>query len=343
MVAQKAKVTIFDVAKASGVSSSAVSYALNGKPGVSDATREKVLQEARKLGWRPNGAAQSLAQSRTRRIGLVLGYDPQLLSVEPYIMRLISGLGSALEERDYSLLIRMSMDDDDDVSILEDWIATGNVDALLLLNLEIGDPRIDLMKANPQMPCLAIADASLTGGLPTLTSDDASASGTMIRFLASLGHRNIARVAGPEELGHSYIRDAAFSEITTELGIRYRCLHTDYTPESGADATKRLLSVTPRPTAIIYDNDVMALAGESVASMKNVSMPDELSIISWDDSFMNVAAHPAITALGRNVLESGRLAAQLMLKLIDGEEVEDVQEPPYELVERDSTGPAPKE
>jgi LacI family repressor for deo operon, udp, cdd, tsx, nupC, and nupG len=125
MVAQKAKVTIFDVAKASGVSSSAVSYALNGKPGVSDATREKVLQVARKLGWRPNGAAQSLAQSRTRRIGLVLGYDPQLLSAEPYIMRLISGLGSALEERDYSLLVRMSMDDDDEVSILEDWIATG--------------------------------------------------------------------------------------------------------------------------------------------------------------------------------------------------------------------------
>ncbi|RYM96941.1 LacI family DNA-binding transcriptional regulator [Bifidobacterium animalis] len=340
MVAQKAKVTIFDVAKASGVSSSAVSYALNGKPGVSDATREKVLQVARKLGWRPNGAAQSLAQSRTRRIGLVLGYDPQLLSVEPYIMRLISGLGSALEEHDYSLLIRMSMDDDDEVSILEDWIATSNVDALLLLNLEIGDPRIELMKNNPQMPCLALADSSLTSGLPTLMSDDAAASGTMIRHLASLGHKNIARVAGPEELGHSYIRDAAFSEITTELGMRYRCLHTDYTPESGAEATKRLLSVEPRPTAIIYDNDVMALAGESVASVKGVRVPEDLSIISWDDSFMNVAVHPPITALSRNILESGRLAAQLMLRLIDGEDVGNVEEPPYELIERASTAPA---
>lgn len=113
----------------------------------------------------------------------------------------------------------------------------GNVDALLLLNLEIGDPRIELMKNNPQMPCLALADSSLTSGLPTLMSDDAAASGTMIRHLALFGHKNIARVAGPEELGHSYIRDAAFSEITTELGMRYRCLHTDYTPESGAEAT----------------------------------------------------------------------------------------------------------
>ena len=72
MAAQKTKVTIFDVAKASGVSSSAVSYALNGKPGVSDTTRAKVLQVARELGWKPNGAAQSLAQAKTRRIGLIL-------------------------------------------------------------------------------------------------------------------------------------------------------------------------------------------------------------------------------------------------------------------------------
>ena len=252
MAAQKSKVTIFDVAKASGVSSSAVSYALNGKPGVSEATRAKVLEVARELGWKPNGAAQSLAQSKTRRIGLVLGYDPQLLAVEPYMMSLISGLGAELERKDYSLLVRMSMDHDDEDAIIEDWIATSNVDAMLLLNLEIGDDRIETMKQNPQMPVLAVADASLTAGLPTLASDDAAAVGLAVRHLYDLGHRSIARVAGPEELGHSYIRDAAFSEATTELGIRYRCLHTDYTPASGAGATRRLLSVNPRPTAIIY-------------------------------------------------------------------------------------------
>lgn len=337
----KGKVTIFDVAKASGVSSSAVSYALNGKPGVSAATREKVLRVAHELGWKPNGAAQSLAQSKTRRIGLVLGYDPELLSVEPYMMGLISGLGAELEEHDYSMLVRLSVGEDDERAIMEDWIATGDIDGLLLTNLEIGDPRIELMKANPDVSTLAIADASLTAGLPTLSSDDAGACGMAVRHLVDLGHRNIARVAGPEELGHSYIRDAAFSEITSEMGIRYRCLHTDYTPEAGADATKRLLSVTPRPTAIIYDNDVMALAGQSVANVLGVKVPDELSIISWDDSFMCMAAHPNITALNRNIVESGRMAASLLLKLINGEEVGIVEEPSYRLEVRESTGPAP--
>ncbi|KFI61994.1 LacI family DNA-binding transcriptional regulator [Bifidobacterium cuniculi] len=342
MAAHKTKVTIFDVAKASGVSSSAVSYALNGKPGVSDATRAKVLKVARELGWKPNGAAQALAQSKTRRIGLVLGYDPQLLAVEPYMMSLISGLGAELEKQDYSLLVRLSMDGDEEEGIIQDWIATGNVDALLLLNLEIGDPRIDLMKHNPQMPTLALADASLTAGLPTLTSDDAGAVGIAVQYLYDLGHRRIARVAGPEELGHSYIRDAAFSQITTELGMRYRCLHTDYTPEAGADATKRLLSVSSAPTAIIYDNDVMALAGESQAAVLGVKVPDELSIMSWDDSFMCEAAHPGITALHRDIVGSGRMAAQLMLKLINGEEVGVEEESPYALKERESTAPAPK-
>lgn len=342
MAAHKTKVTIFDVAKASGVSSSAVSYALNGKPGVSEATRAKVLKVARELGWKPNGAAQALAQSKTRRIGLVLGYDPQLLAVEPYMMSLISGLGAELEQQDYSLLVRLSMDGDEEEGIIQDWIATGNVDALLLLNLEIGDPRIDLMKHNPQMPALALADASLTAGLPTLTSDDAGAVGIAVQYLYDLGHRSIARVAGPEELGHSYIRDAAFSQMTTELGMRYRCLHTDYTPEAGADATKRLLSVNPAPTAIIYDNDVMALAGESQAAVLGVSVPGELSIMSWDDSFMCEAAHPGITALHRDIVGSGHVAAQLMLKLINGEEVGVVEESPYVLKERESTAPAPK-
>ena len=91
MPIQKSRVTIFDVAKASGVSSSAVSYALNGKSGVSDVTRDKVLKVAHELGWKPNGAAQALAKAKTQRVGLVLGYDPKLLSVESYVMELISG------------------------------------------------------------------------------------------------------------------------------------------------------------------------------------------------------------------------------------------------------------
>ena len=127
------------VAKASGVSSSAVSYALNGKPGVSRCHAREGAAGARKLGCvrtarhsRSRSRARAESASCSATIHSCFPRNPTSCASSP-------GLGSALEERDYSLLVRMSMDDDDEVSILEDWIATGNVDALLLLNLEIGD------------------------------------------------------------------------------------------------------------------------------------------------------------------------------------------------------------
>ena len=344
MAGQKNKVTIFDVAKASGVSSSAVSYALNNKPGVSEATRAKVLKIARDLGWKPNGAAQSLARSNTSRIGVVLAREEtQLLSVEPYMMELLAGLGTELEQHDYSILLRFAVGRDAEMAILKDWIATGNVDALLLVNLEMDDPRVELLKNNPEMPVLALCDPSLSGGLPVMRSLDMQAVTRAMSYLHDLGHERIGRVGGPESFGHSYIRDAAFSDAAAELGVRYRCLHADYTPSGGIEATKRLLSVSPRPTAIIYDNDVMALAGMGIAREMGFDIPGDLSIMAWDDSFMCTAVFPHLTVMGRDIVGSGRRAAQLLLKIIDGEQVDVADEAPYDLRERASTGPVPAE
>ena len=96
------------------------------------------------------------------------------------------------------------------------------------------------------MPVLAIADASVVGNLSSLSSADADAVRRAVRYLYDLGHRQIARVGGPESLAHSYIRDSAFADVASELGMRYRCLHTDYTPETGREATKRLRSLSIR-------------------------------------------------------------------------------------------------
>ena len=221
--------------------------------------------------------------------------------------------------------------------------ATGNVDAMLLVNIELGDPCVTLLEEHTEMPVLAIADASVSGNLPTLSSADADAVRQAVQYLYDLGHRHIARVAGPEMLAHSYIRDSAFSDVATELGMRYRCLHTDYTPETGSEATKRLLSFPEHPTAIIYDNDVMALSGLGVATAEGITVPDDLSIMSWDDSFMCTAAYPNLTAMGRDVVGTGTKAAELLLKLIDGERVGNVMEEPYELRQRGTTGPVPAE
>lgn len=220
-------------------------------------------------------------------------------------------------------------------------IATGNVDAMLLVNVELGDPCVALLEEHEEMPVLAIADASVVGNLPSLSSADADAVRQAVRYLYDLGHRQIARVGGPESLAHSYIRDSAFADVASELGMRYRCLHTDYTPETGREATKRLLAFPEHPTAIIYDNDVMALAGLGVAASQGIKVPEGISIMSWDDSFMCTAAYPNLTAMGRDMVDTGKQAAGLLRKLIGGERVGHLMEEPYELRARASTGPAP--
>lgn len=174
-MAGKTKVTISDVARTAGVSNSAVSYALNGKPGVSEDTREKVLKVAEQMGWKPNMAAKALSDASTRTVGLVIEVDSEVLSVESYFMELIAGLGDALEDYDYSLLVRIVSDSQSAMRIHRNWIATGSVDAMLVMNVEVGDPRIDFYKKHSAMPVLAIADPSATHGLPSMTSDDAEA------------------------------------------------------------------------------------------------------------------------------------------------------------------------
>ncbi|NMM98179.1 LacI family DNA-binding transcriptional regulator [Bifidobacterium olomucense] len=335
----KSKVTISDVAKAAGVSSSAVSYALNDKPGVSAATRDKVLKVADKMGWRPNMAAKSLSNASVQSIGMVLTYDTQVLSVEAYTMELIAGLTSELEKEGYSLTIRYASNQQAEMDVLRDWIATGGVDGVLLMNIELGDPRVELFSEHPEMPVLLLCDSSVAGGLTALSDDEQSTAHLLVDYCHELGHQRIARIAGPEELSHTFIRDNAFMEETAELDLQYSCFHTDYSPESGRKCTERLLSLSKPPTAIIYDNDVMAVSAVRTAKKLGISVPDQLSIIAWDDSFLCQVNMPSITALSRDVVARGRACARMLLGMIDGQDVKSTTDVPSELVFRDSSGP----
>src|ERR1044072_5669920 len=107
----------------------------------------------------------------------------------------------------------------------------------------------------------------------------------VVEYLAALGHRRIARVAGPAGLLHTELRGQAFAEVADRLELASAVTAaTDHSPEQGAQATRRLLSGTPRPSAVIYDNDVMPVAGTSVAHEMGVDVPRDLSIVAWGDS-----------------------------------------------------------
>jgi DNA-binding LacI/PurR family transcriptional regulator len=334
------RTTIADIAKRAGVSKGAVSYALNGLPGVSESTRRRVLELASEMGWHPNSAARALSGSRAGAVGLVLARPASTLGVEPFFMKLISGIQATLATRSIALQLQVVPDHDAEGEAYRRWWAERRVDGIFLVDLRADDGRIQVLE-ELGLPAVVIGGPGHHGKLPSVWSDDASAMSMVLEYLAALGHRRIARVAGMPGLLHTELRNQAFGEVAARLELASAVtLTTDYSAEQGAQATRRLLSATTRPTAILYDNDVMALAGLSVAHEMGVEVPRDLSVVAWDDSVLCEIVHPPLTALSRDIMAYGAHAAERLLELLDHAAVSDFEDDMGRLVTRGSTGRA---
>ncbi|MCC5580754.1 LacI family DNA-binding transcriptional regulator [Microtetraspora sp. AC03309] len=334
--------TIADIARQAGVSKGAVSYALNGQPGVSETTRARILAIADEIGWQPNSAARALNGARAEAVGLALCRPARFLGMEPFFMELISGIESELANHSCALMLQVVRDHETEMAVYRRWWGEGRVDGAILIDLHVDDPRVPEMQALG-MPVVVIGHPSSAGSLVPVWSDDGAAIRETVEYLAALGHRRVSRVAGLPRLVHTVIRDRAFEDVCAEIGITESVtVHTDYTGEEGARATRRLLSSSRRPTAIVYDNDIMAVAGLSVAQEMRLNVPSDLSIVAWDDSPLSQVVRPPLTALTRDIPAYGAHAAQRLLALIDGTETGPLEDQAARLTPRGSTAPPPE-
>ena len=315
-----ARITIADIAQKAGVSTGAVSYALNNRPGVSDDTRARILKVATDMGWAPSSAARSLSGAKTETIGLVLARDPSMLGVESFYMQFLAGIESELSKRGYALLLQVVPDLESEVRTYRQWRAARRVDGVIMVDPRVEDPRIELLQAADALPAVVVGDSSLAGGLTNVWTDDAAAVRESVRYLHMMGHRRIARVAGVESFGHTHIRDDAFAHETARLGVEGVVVRTDYTAVEGAAGTRALLTSEEPPSAIIYDNDVMALSGLGVATEMGAAVPQDLSIIAWDDSPLCEATYPRLSALSHDVTRYGAHVARRLFDRMDGAE-----------------------
>ncbi|OXY88889.1 LacI family DNA-binding transcriptional regulator [Streptomyces diastatochromogenes] len=335
------RVTIKDVAARAGVSKGAVSLAFNHKPGLSEATRDRIFAAARELGWAPSLTARSLAGARVDVVGLAICRPAQMLGLEPFYMEFISGVESVLTERSCSLLLRLVRSPEEEAGLLDSWWKGRQIGGSILVDFRADDPRVAAAE-RLGLPVVAVGHPSLTGGLTSVWTDDATAVTEAVRYLAALGHRRIARVGGAAALGHTGIRTAAFDEAARVLELAGAWqVTTDYSGEAGARATRSLLTAAPvdRPTAIVYDNDVMAVAGLSVAAEMGLSVPGDVSLLAWDDSQLCRLTHPTLSAMSHDVHGFGADAARTLFGVITGEGPGSHPVPTPVLTPRGSTAP----
>lgn len=321
------------------MSSAAVSLALNNRPGVSEATRSRIVDIAEKMGWTPNTAAVSLSAARVHTVGLVLARPAPMLGREPFYMEFIAGVESVLVQRDYSLLLRMADSAAEELEVQRHWWQGRRVDGSLLVDLHAEDPRVRELPA-AGLPAVVVGHPSLAGPYPAVWTDDAEAMTEAVRYLAALGHRSLVRVGGPSALGHSAIRTRAFESAAADAGIAdARVVTTDFSGDDGSRATRSVLLSATRPTAIIYDNDIMAVAGLGVAMEMNLKVPRDLSILAWDDSQLCRTVRPRLSAMSHDVFRFGAQAARTLFEVLsDGPATSMAAAPPV-LVPRESTAP----
>ncbi|MFD6880161.1 MULTISPECIES: LacI family DNA-binding transcriptional regulator [unclassified Streptomyces] len=373
--------TIKDIARRAGVSESAVSFALNDRPGVSDHTRARVRQVAEELGWQPNSAARALSGERSGAVGLVLARPAHTLGVESFFLQLVSGIQEVLSASRTALLFQVVEDIDAECAVHRRWWAERRVDGVLVVDPRTRDPRPELLTALG-LPAVMIGDAGEvdagevdadgvgtgeadtdgvgsgridpgeprpgrpgTGRRPALSvvrADDARAMADVLGHLHALGHRRIAHVAGLPGLAHTARRVSSLRAEALRLGLagdQVESVTTDYSDTEGAAATRRLLARPRPPTALVYDNDVMAVAGSAVAAELGVAVPGRLSIVAWDDSALCRVTHPRLTALVRDTAGFGRLAAEELLAVLGGSAPRVRQSELPRLEPRESTAP----
>ena len=331
---------IEDVAHVAGVSMKTVSRVFNHEPNVRPETRTKVEIAAKKLNYRPNLSARSLAGNRSYMLALV--YDNPSSN---YVMQVLSGVLDACAAAHYSMMMRpIDHASRTHVEVLADSVAQYAPDGLILT-----PPLTDDVALLEKLEALNVRYASIAprekNARLGARLDERRAVREMMAHIVSLGHRRIAHIKGHRDHGASEWRLNGYKDGLAAAGIEYDkalVLPGEFSFESGVAGAKALLSMKSPPTAIFAANDDTAAGVMHVAAERGLRIPQDLSVFGFDDLPMARQLWPALTTVRQASREMGRIAAEQLLLSIREPGAAGMVQVPYELVLRASTGPAPK-
>jgi LacI family repressor for deo operon, udp, cdd, tsx, nupC, and nupG len=332
------KPTISDVAARAGVSKGLVSFALNNRPGVAADTKARILLAVDELGFRPSRTARALSSSKTASLGLVLARQPEMLRADPFFPPFIAGVEQVIAPADMALIVRFVPDAAAERLAYAE-LAHGRADGVIVTDIRRGDPRPALL-AKLGLPAVTLNRPSADSPIPAVCLDDTQGVRAAVEHLIALGHRRIAHVGGPAEYLHTESRRRQWAEALLAADLPAGVyIEADFTAAGGAKATAQLLDAEQPPTAILYASDLMAVAGMAEAYRRGLRIPEDLSVVGFDDAELSAHLHPPLTTVRTDAFGWGRAAATALISHLAGEHVEDVHLPAAVFVLRESTAP----
>ena len=334
--------TIRDVAKEAGVSIATVSYVLNNTKHVSEETRRRVLEAARKLGYRPSNIARGLRARRSH----ALGYSWRPMpggEINVILDTFLESMAIAAARHDYHIIAYPTTTESDEVQFYRDLVEAERVDGFVLSNTNYDDPRIRFL-LDAGVPFVAFGRSNPDWDFPWVDVDGAAGMRKAVEHLVSLGHTRIAFIAWPEgslsgeERLRGYLAgmEAAGLSIDEAWVLRGEMRH-----EVGYEAARAFmrLPAAQRPTAIIAVSDLMAVGAMNALADMGIRVGHSVAVVGFDDIPMARYLRPPLTTLRQPIADIGEKVIDMLMKHLAGEEPEQCHvlvEP--ELVVRQSTG-----
>ncbi|MFF3559662.1 LacI family DNA-binding transcriptional regulator [Streptomyces sp. NPDC002574] len=268
-------------------------------------------------------------------VGLALVRDAEVLGAEPFFHDFIAGMERVLVPLGVPVLLQVVATVEQAVERMRAWSQHGQVQGVILIDLLPGDERVALVK-ELGMPTVVIGDPETAGGLPAVWTQDDVAMQDVVDKLVAAGHAHLGHVAGPAQMAHTIIRRRTFLAAAARNGVRTTTFEGDYSEAAGIRALTALGALEDRPTAVVFDNDVMALGALHEAGRIGLTVPADLSLVAWDDSALCQLAAPPLSAVSHDVQELGELAGRTLADALVAAPATTVDAPPARLVMRGS-------
>jgi DNA-binding LacI/PurR family transcriptional regulator len=325
--------SIKDVARAAGVHHSTVSRALHGLPLVNKKTAARIRKIAAEAGFRTSAVARSLATQKTQMIGVVVSN-----LIDPFHHEIFAGLDELAEKSGYSVILADSQSDPERELRIVRSFHERRVDAVVVMSSRVGARYMSLL-AEREIPIVLVNNQQRDSFAHSVTIDNVDAAFKAVQHLIELGHRRISYIGNKLGVYSDPERFSGYRLALAEANIPFQpelVVHSDYSPEGAGKAVRQLFLLQERPTALFCYNDMLAL-GALHALRKFVRVPQDVSIIGFDDLFFARFLDPPLTTILQPKREMGRLAMELVLNLLAGQGVEKTIHVEGRLIVREST------
>ncbi|MFC7441561.1 LacI family DNA-binding transcriptional regulator [Laceyella putida] len=333
--------TIKDVAKKAGVSITTVSRALNGYPDVNEETRKKIERVAAELGYSPNMAARSLVMKKTKTLGLLISGITRSGVKDNLNYELLCGMNDRAGELNYDLVLFSTTPQKQMIKSYKTLCEERGVDGVIMMGLRLDDPYLQEIVTSP-IPCVLI-DIPLKGkNVGVVTSDNVNGAKKAINYLIGQGHRKIGMVNGHDQADVSWKRLQGYQEALAEHGIDLDSTWMEdgrFTEIGGMEAAYRMMISHPDLTAIFCASDLMALG--VLQALKNLGkkVPEDISVVGYDNITIARYCSPPLTTIGQNIYEMGYQSAQMLIDMLEGRNIQTTLVMNTELIVRKSVQP----